>query len=413
MSRKTKKRSGKKREKRFRPAVFVAEKILSSITDFNYAFDREGRFVYANQALLDLWGLRLKDAVGKNFFDLKYPDELAKRLHQQIRQVYESKAGLTDETPYISPTGAGGYYEYIFRPVFDGGGKVVLVAGSTRDITERKHTEERLREGEERLRELAESLETQVRERTAMLEGQNQQILAQTNQLQRLSVQLMNAKDSEGRRIARELHDSAGQLTAALLMNLRGLAKKVKKADTAAAKSVKEAIEHAQELDRDIRTTSYLLHPPMLDEIGLSAALRWYLRGLKQRASLDVELGIPEDFGRLPADTELAIFRVVQECMTNVHRHSGSKTAHVKIRREPDKLWLTVADGGRGIPANALAKVLTEGSGVGLRGIRERVHSLNGELRLESEPGRGTTVMVTFPIGSETAKTEKADMATV
>ena len=401
MSRKTKKTSVKKRQRRFRPTVSVLQTILSTISDFNYLFDREGRFVYANQALLDLWGLELKDAVGKNFFDLQYPQPLADRLQRQIQQVFATKSGLTDETPYVSPTGAGGYYEYIFRPVLDTRGNVVLVAGSTRDITERKRNEEKLRHGEERLRELAGSLENQVLHRTALLEEQNKQILAQASQLQRLSVRLMNVKDNEGRRIARELHDSAGQLTAALLMNLGTLAKKLKKADATVTHLVNEAISNAKELDQEIRTTSYLLHPPMLDEIGLSAALRWYLQGLKQRASLDVELAFPDNFGRLPADAELTIFRIVQECVTNVHRHSGSKSAHVKISREDEHVSLTVADVGRGIPAPVLAKLLTDGSGVGLRGIRERIRALNGDLRLDSEQGRGTTVTVTFPTPSK------------
>jgi signal transduction histidine kinase len=276
-----------------------------------------------------------------------------------------------------------------------------LVAGSTRDITERKSTEEKLRQSEERLRELAESLEKQERERTAMLEEQNQQIRAQTSQLQRLSVQLMNVKDNEGRRIARELHDSSGQFTAALLMNLGMLAKNMESADAALTSLVEGSIAYARELDREIRTTSYLLHPPMLDEIGLSAALRWYLQGLKQRASLEVELLIQEDFGRLPADAELTIFRIVQECMTNVHRHSGSRSASVEITREEGVVLLAVADTGRGIAAKELANLLSEGSGVGLRGIRERIRSLNGDLRVESEQGRGTTVIVTLPINDQ------------
>src|ERR1700722_20167272 len=119
---------------------------LSSISDFAYIFNRDGRFVLANQALLDLWGLKLEEAVDKNFFDLKYPDELAARLQQQIQKVFETKSGLADETEYTSPTGAGGYYEYIFRPVFDREGNVELVAGSTRDITERKRVEAELRQ---------------------------------------------------------------------------------------------------------------------------------------------------------------------------------------------------------------------------------------------------------------------------
>jgi two-component system, chemotaxis family, CheB/CheR fusion protein len=124
---------------------------LSSITDFAYIFDREGRFVYANQALLDLWGLKLDEAMGRNFFDLQYPDELASRLQQQIQQVFDTRQVLKDETPYTSPTGAGGYYEYIFSPVIASDGTVEVVAGSTRDISERIRVETALRESRERL----------------------------------------------------------------------------------------------------------------------------------------------------------------------------------------------------------------------------------------------------------------------
>jgi PAS domain S-box-containing protein len=119
----------------------IFDTTLSSITDFAYTFDLDGRFVYANQPLLDLWGLTLEEAVGKNFFDLKYPDELAARLQRQIQEVFDTGRKLADETQYTSPTGAVGYYEYIFCPVFDIDGAVALVAGSTRDVSERKRTE--------------------------------------------------------------------------------------------------------------------------------------------------------------------------------------------------------------------------------------------------------------------------------
>ncbi len=125
---------------------------LSSITDFAYIFDREGRFLYANQPLLDLWGLKLDEAVGKNFFELQYPDDLALRLQQQIQQVIETGQVLRDETPYTSPTGAEGFYEYIFTPVKAADGRVEAVAGSTRDFTERKRVETVLRESRERLK---------------------------------------------------------------------------------------------------------------------------------------------------------------------------------------------------------------------------------------------------------------------
>ncbi len=139
--------------------VHVLETTLSHIPDFAYVFDREGRFAYVNKALLDLWGLSLEEATGKNFFDLKYPDELAAKLQRQIQQVFDAGRGLTDETPYTSPTGAGGYYEYIFRPVFAPDGTVEMVAGSTRDITERRRAEESLRRSEERYRLLFDSID--------------------------------------------------------------------------------------------------------------------------------------------------------------------------------------------------------------------------------------------------------------
>ena len=123
---------------------------LSAITDFAYSFDRNGRFVYANKPLLDLWGLTLEEACGKNFFDLKYPDDLAAKLQRQIQHVFDTHEGVIDETPYTSPTGVDGYYEYIFRPVYDLQGEVELVAGSTRDITLRKHSEDALKDADRR-----------------------------------------------------------------------------------------------------------------------------------------------------------------------------------------------------------------------------------------------------------------------
>jgi PAS domain S-box-containing protein len=144
---------------------------LSSITDFAYIFDRDGRFIYVNQPLLDLWGRSLDEAGGKNFFDLQYPDDLALRLQQQIQQVIDTKQRIRDETPCTSPTGVEGFYEYIFTPVFAADGSVEVVAGSTRDFTDRKRVEEALRSSEAELQKSQEELEHRVVERTAALVG--------------------------------------------------------------------------------------------------------------------------------------------------------------------------------------------------------------------------------------------------
>ncbi len=371
---------------------------LSSINDFAYVFDLQGRFIFVNQALLDLWSLNLSDAVGKNFHQLLYPTELANRLQQQIQQVIETKAGLTDEAPYISQTGAGGYYEYIFRPVFGPDGKVAAVAGSTRDITARKQVETDLRESQERLRALAETLENQVRTRTAELEERNNEVLLQSEQLRALSVRLMETQDEQSRRIARELHDSAGQIVAALAMNLGQMSREAEAGSSPALLDLaKETRAYVDDLNKEIRTTSYLLHPPMLDEMGLRAALAWYVEGLKQRAGLDIHLSIDEDFARPSREVELTIFRVIQECLTNIHRHAGSQAAYISIARDHEQVLVEVRDNGRGISSQDLKRIREKGSGVGLRGMRERVRPFAGDVRIESQVGVGTTIRVTLP----------------
>jgi PAS domain S-box-containing protein len=374
----------------------VLDITLSSISDFAYIFDHDGRFVFVNQSLLNLWGLKLADAVGKNFFDLQYPQELAARLQRQIQTVFETKAGLTDETEYTSPTGAGGVYEYIFRPVLDRAGNVELVAGSTRDITERKRVEADLRQSQERLRTLAESLESQVQQRTRELEVRNQDVVQQSEQLRELSVRLMKTQDEERRRIAREMHDSAGQTIVALAMNLGQITRRCAGLEPELQELGAQAQAMLKELELEIRTTSYLLHPPMLDELGLRAALEWYVEGLRQRIGIEIRLAINE-FARLPEDMELTIFRVIQECLTNIHRHSGSKAAEIDLTCNDAGVIIKVRDFGKGISEENLARIRSRGVGVGLRGMFERVRPFAGDVQIDSQENQGTTITITIP----------------
>jgi two-component system NarL family sensor kinase len=152
-----------------------------------------------------------------------------------------------------------------------------------------------------------------------------------------------------------------------------------------------------QHLLQEIRTTSYLLHPPMLDECGISPALSWYVQGLLERGSLAIDLKIPDDFGRLPSQMELVIYRFVQECLTNIHRHSGSKTAQIRIERDGSNVHVEVEDQGRGMSAERLAEIQTRGTGVGIRGLRERVRHFRGDLVIESN-GSGTKVYANLPL---------------
>jgi signal transduction histidine kinase len=157
-----------------------------------------------------------------------------------------------------------------------------------------------------------------------------------------------------------------------------------------------------QQLTQELRTMSYLLHPPLLDEIGLSAALNWYVQGVTERSQIDIRLTISEDLGRLPPELELILFRLVQECLTNVHRHSGSKSATINVDRQGDSVSLEIQDQGHGIPPERLAKIQTHGSGVGIQGMRERVRQFHGEMSIESD-GSGTRIFVILPVEVSTA----------
>lgn len=284
-------------------------------------------------------------------------------------------------------------------PIRDGSGKIIGASKIARDITERKRNERELREGKERYRTLADALNTQVGFRTQELERRN-------SELRNLSARLLESQDTERRHIARELHDSAGQTLAALSMTLGQFSQDANNTPAELAKGIEDTKRLVQHLSREIRTTSYLLHPPLLDEAGVSSALDWYMQGLKDRSGLDVSLTIPEKLERLPSDMELVIFRVVQESLTNVHRHSGSKTASVRVSRDADRIVVKVQDKGRGISPDRLAEIQAQGSGVGIGGMRERLRHLKGELLVESN-ATGTLVTAVLPIPTSKAARER------
>jgi two-component system NarL family sensor kinase len=275
-------------------------------------------------------------------------------------------------------------------PVRDASGKIVGASKIARDITQRKRIERELRESEDRYRTLADALDTQVQFRTRELERRN-------SELRELSGRLLESQDVERRRIARELHDSAGQTLAALGMSLSRLAQDAKNNPDQLAKGFEDAEGLVQHLTQEIRTTSYLLHPPMLDEIGISSALSWYVQGLAERSNLQIDLKVPENFGRLPSEMELLIFRLVQESLTNIHRHSGSKTALIRLEREESNVHVEVEDQGKGMSPERLAEIQSQGTGVGIRGMRERVRHFRGDLVIESN-GSGTKVYATLPL---------------
>jgi signal transduction histidine kinase len=246
------------------------------------------------------------------------------------------------------------------------------------------------RRDNERLRSEQGELESRVRQRTVDLDTANRH-------LQMLSARLLQLQDEERRRIARELHDSIGQMLAALSMNLSGVRGDLDRLTKATA-SIIDSENLVQEMSKEVRTISHLLHPPLLDEAGLPSALRWYVDGFSQRSKITVDVDCPNDFGRLPRDVETAIFRLVQECLTNIHRHSGSATARIRLSHSSNEVVVSVEDNGRGIPTEKLEEMMLPGTaGVGITGMRERVRQLGGTLAIDSNP-KGTKIAARMPV---------------
>jgi signal transduction histidine kinase len=251
------------------------------------------------------------------------------------------------------------------------------------------------------LQQKAQALETEMAERRRVEEELRRtkadlesQVEQRTSALRQLSARLLSLQDSERRRIARELHDSLGQYLVGLKLNAHMLRQAPEREDLWS-----EADKLMEQCISEVRTLSYLLHPPTMDAAGFASAARWYVEGYGQRSGLNVTLDAPSDLGRLPDAIELALFRVLQEALTNVHRHSGASATDVQVWQDAEQVVLEIKDNGHGIPAELLSHFHSTGAGtgVGIAGIRERVRELGGKLTLESNSS-GTLVRVAIPL---------------
>ncbi len=372
------------RERSLRAEAEVAHErtstILESISDSFFALDPEWKFTYVNAAAERTLNMGRADLLNRRFWDV-FPPTKGTNLETQYRRAMSERTPIQFENYYLP---WNKWYDVRLYPASDGGISVFY-----QDITERKKIELAARESEERLRTLAQGLETRVQERTAELERLNEE-------LHDLSSRLQQVQDEERRNLARALHDSAGQLLAAVAMNIDAVRSETYKLSPEVARKVEENAEIIQQLSSEIRTVSHLLHPPLLDEVGLSSALRWYVEGFAQRSKIATTLDMPETLERYSTEMEIAIFRVVQECLTNVHRHSGCRSCIVNVFQNERHLNVEVRDDGKGIPNEKLEALATAG-GVGLRGIMERVRRLGGNLAINSSQ-KGTQVVVTLPI---------------
>ncbi len=363
----------RKSEERFRALVTASSDVVYRMSpDWSEMRELDGRGFIADT------GKPRKDWLNEYIHPEDQPIVL-----RTIREAVRTKSMFELEHRVRQTDGTLGWTNSRAVPLLNANGEILEWFGAATDVTARK-------EAEENFRKLAQTLDAEVRARTRELEEQS-------NQVRELSWRLLRSQEEERRHIARELHDSAGQTLTVLGISLAQLVQKTGRNAPELATEAEQIQETVQQLHREIRTTSYLLHPPLLDENGLYSAISWYVQGLLERSGLEVRLDISKEFGRLPHEMELVIFRLVQECLTNIHRHSDSETASIRIARESNQITLDIRDQGKGMSPARLVEIQSGRSGVGISGMRERLRQFDGTMDIESDSS-GTRVFATIPL---------------
>jgi len=361
----------KQSEERFRLLV-------EGVQDYAiYSLDPQGVITSWNVGARRIKGYTAAEIIGRNFSTFYTREDIERSLPAKVLQIAREEGHYAGEGWRVRKDGSRFWSSVVVTPLRDASGSVIGFSKITRDMTERKELMDRIQQH-------AEELET-----------------AQLS-LRRLTGQLLHVQDDERRRLARELHDSAGQILAALNMNLESLHEALKdQLAPALAQRLEESIRLANQVIRETRTLSYLLHPPLLDEAGLRDALHWFVGGFIERSGIQTELEISASFSRLPRELEIAIFRIIQEALTNIHRHSGSPKAGIRLALEQNEVLLTISDQGKGMPPAESSEESRSGRklGVGVAGMRERVLLLGGRFEI-ADGNPGTIVKAAFPIRS-------------
>lgn len=351
--------------------------LVESVRDYAiFVLDPEGRVLTWNPGAQALKGYASEEIIGKHFSTFYLPEAVESGWPQRELTLAVKEGRLADEGWRVRKDGTTFWASVVITALRDKDGRLSGFAKVTQDMTQR-------RQGEERIQ----ALNRELRARLAQLDESQRVIELRTLELQKLSARLLHVQDEERRRLARELHDDVGQQLAALKMTLdRGNEQARSLIDTAIG---------------TVRNLSYLLHPPLLDETGLRAALHWFVDGLAKRSNIQITLTItPQVFPRLDPDIETTIFRVIQESLTNVYRHAGSESARVEIDKQPEWVTIRIRDYGKGIPLEMGGRIPAPGMGVGLNGMRERVRQFGGEL-IVSRTEPGTLVESKIPLFSQ------------
>jgi PAS domain S-box-containing protein len=358
------------------PSSELFRLLVESVADYAiFVLDPDGRVLTWNDGAKAIKGYSREEIVGEHFSKFYLPEAVQSGWPARELALAEKEGRFADEGWRVKKDGSVFWASVIITPLRNSDGKLCGFAKVTRDMTERKRWEERIQ-----------NLNTELRNRVAQLDETRRVLDLRTLDLRKVSGRLLQIQDEERRRISRELHDDLGQQLAYLKIVLD------------AKGGNEEASQLAAKAATTVRNLSYLLHPPLLDETGLRSALHWYVDGVVKRSGMQISLSMqPSNFPRLPADVETAIFRVVQESLTNVYRHAVSDGARVEIIQKGEDVIIRVRDYGIGMPAELCGSTATMGLGVGVSGMRERMRQFGGEL-IVSRAEPGTLVEARIPI---------------
>jgi PAS domain S-box-containing protein len=341
--------------------------LVEGIRDYAiFVLDPEGNVLTWNPGAQAMKGYTRAEIVGKHFSKF-YPLEATESgWPQRELSLAEKEGRFADEGWRVRKDGSTFWASVVITPLFADDGTVSGFAKVTQDLTARREAEERVQ-----------TLNRELRERVSQLDETRRLIELRTFELQKLSTRLLQIQDEERRRIARELHDDLGQQLTIIKMELASL------------NGVEEVSRLTDIAASTVRNLSYLLHPPLLDETGLRAALHWYVEGMTKRSDIEISLTFtPQAFPRLSGDIETTIFRIIQESLTNVYRHANSESARVEIEKQSEFVSVRIRDFGKGLPREIAGRNVSSGLGVGITGMRERVRQFGGELTMSrAEPG--------------------------
>jgi len=367
-------------ETRLRQSDEIFRLLVSSVKDYAiFLLDEDGRVATWNQGAERIKGYKADEIIGQHF-SVFYPTEAREsRWPDRELQMAAKEGRFTDEGLRVRKDGSTFWAYVVITALRDEQGELRGFSKVTRDLTERRALEERTRQ-----------LNKELRSRVTELLDSQRQVELRTLELQKLSTELLHVQDEERRRLARTLHDDLGQELVAIKIEIDALSK----AERSPNKNLLRATVLADSALQKVRNMSYLLHPPLLDESGLLPALHWYFDGLQSRGQLRITFEYkPLLFPRLVPEIETAIFRVIQESLTNIYRHSQSQDARIELTQEHETVTLRIRDFGKGIDNHEVGRAP---SGVGISGMKERVKQLHGEFRISrAEPG--TLVQATIP----------------